>query len=49
METTKRRECPYVGEVYQKQPRTGKFVMEVSEDVFVDAEHDPYDVYLLSS
>ena len=36
--------CPYVGEVYQKQPRTGKFIMEISSDVFVDAEHDPYDV-----
>ena len=33
-----------MGEVYQKQPRTGKFIMEVSEDVSVDAEHDPYDV-----
>ena len=28
-----------------KQPKTNKFViMEVSHDVFVDAEHDPYDV-----
>ena len=36
--------CPYVGEIYHKQPREGKFVMEVSEDVFVDAEHDPRDI-----
>ena len=35
---------PYVGEIYKKQPRKGKFTMEVSQDVFVDAEHDPYDV-----
>ena len=35
--------CPYVGEVYTKQPSEGKFVMEVSADLYVDAEHDPYD------
>lgn len=36
--------CPYVGEVYTQQPQEGKFVMEVSADLYVDAEHDPYDV-----
>ena len=35
--------CPYVGEVYTQQPSKGKFVMEVSADLYVDAEHDPYD------
>ena len=36
--------CPYVGEIYHKQPREGTFFMEVSKDVFVDAEHDPRDI-----
>ena len=36
--------CPYVGEVYERQPSSGKYIMEVSRDVFLDAEHDPYDV-----
>ena len=44
--------CPHVGEIYHKQPREGKFVMEVSKDVFVDAAHDPRDIgylYLLDA
>ena len=36
--------CPYVGERYKKQSKTGKFIMEVSQDAFVDAEHNPYNV-----
>ena len=31
--------CPYMGEIYTKQPKEGKFVMEVSSEVFIDAEH----------
>ena len=33
-----------MGEIYKKQPKTGKFIMEVSQDVLVDAEHDLYDI-----
>ena len=33
--------CPYVDEIYTKQPKEGKFVMEVSSEMFIDAEHHP--------
>ena len=36
--------CPYVGEVYKRQSSSGKYIMELSRDVFLDAEHNPYDV-----
>ena len=36
--------CPYVGEIYTKQPKEGKFVMEVNSEVFIDAEHHPVDI-----
>ena len=36
--------CRYVGEIYTKQPKEGKFVMEVNLEVFIDAEHHPVDI-----
>ena len=33
-----------MGEIYTKQPKRGKFVMEVSLEVFIDAEHYPVDI-----
>ena len=36
--------CPYVGEIYNEPPKEGKFIMEVSPDMYVDAEHHPVDV-----
>ena len=36
--------CSYVGEIYTKQPKEGKFVMEVNLEVFIDAEHHPVDI-----
>ena len=38
--------CMYIGviEVYEKQPSSGKYIMEVSRDVYWDAEHDPFDI-----
>ena len=36
--------CPYAGEIYAKPPKKGKYVMEVSEDLYVDAQHDRYNV-----
>ena len=34
----------FVGELYDQQPKAGKFIIEVSRDVFIDAELDPNDV-----
>ena len=36
--------CPYVSEIYTKQPKEGKIVMEVSSEMFIDAEHHPVDL-----
>ena len=36
--------CPYVGGIYDTPPKEGKFIMEVSPDMYVDAEHNPVDV-----
>ena len=36
--------CPYVGEIYKRQPKHGEYVMEVSACTYIDAEHDPVDV-----
>ena len=36
--------CLYMGEIYTKQPKKGKFVMEVSSEVFIDAKHHPVDI-----
>ena len=36
--------CLYVGEIHDKPPKEGKFIMEVNPDMYVDAEHHPVDV-----
>ena len=37
--------CPYVGEIYARPPKKGKYVMEVSRTLtWMQSMHDPYDV-----
>lgn len=38
------RVCPYSGELYEGEPRTGRYRMRLSNNSYIDAEYDTHDV-----
>ena len=36
--------CPYVGEVYDRKPRSGHYRFHFGDNYYLDAEHDRYDI-----
>ena len=36
--------CPYVGEIYDKVPQHGQYIMELHSDCFLDPEYDTHDL-----